>query len=145
MKEQIVACPTCIRPGQRLNTRDVLSLFRKKLICRATCTHSAETMLVRFFNELPLYRSRVAAYVLYQISFHSRDLRFWLSWCPWRIFNSHEESSFLSDSHAIIGRLRFRGFSWNNETRGPLRFWAMSRFSLETADCSANKKTVYHV
>lgn len=36
--------PDVYTSGQRLNTRDVLSLFRKKLICRGTCTHSAETM-----------------------------------------------------------------------------------------------------
>ena len=44
MKEQIVACPTCIRPEQRSNTHGVLSLFRKKLICRVACSRNAETM-----------------------------------------------------------------------------------------------------
>lgn len=101
-------------------------------------------MLGRFFNELPLYRSRVTSCAFYQISFHSRDLRFWLSRCPWRIFNSHEESLFLSDSHAIIGRLRYRGFSQNNKTRGLLRFLSYVEVFAWNGRLLCQQKTVHY-
>jgi len=104
-----------MRPGQRSNTHGAVSLFRKKLICRAlrvSTTPKPRCVTSVFLTSRHYVARMFARFIKLPRILHSRDFRVRIcrgvSCAPCRIFNFHHESAFLSNLLAIIGRCSHR-------------------------------------